>query len=188
VAGKVAMDIGASTGGFTDCLLQQDAVKVFAVDVGYGQLVWKLQKDTRVVILDRKNARKLTPDDVGEPVDLVVIDVSFISLKLIFPPVLKIIRPEGDIVALVKPQFEVGKDEVENKGVIKDPEKHLKVLFDLKEFVRNQGWMIHHLTTSPITGQKGNKEFLIHCVRKQPAGEISEDLIREEILQESQSQ
>ena len=187
VAGKVALDIGASTGGFTDCLLQQDAVKVFAVDVGYGQLVWKLQKDSRVVILDRKNARYLTLDDVGEPVDLVVIDVSFISLKLILPPILKIVRPEGDIVALVKPQFEVGKDEVENKGIIKDPEKHLKVLFDLKEFVQNQGWMIHQLTTSPITGQKGNKEFLIHCVRKEPVGEISEDLIREEIFRESPS-
>ena len=117
-SGKVAVDIGASTGGFTDCLLQRGINKVFAVDVGYGQLDWKLQSDDRVTSLDRKNARELVFKDIQELVDLVVIDVSFISLKLIIPSAINVLKPGGDLVALVKPQFEVGKNEVENKGII----------------------------------------------------------------------
>ena len=128
VTGKIAVDLGASTGGFTDCLLQHGAAKVFAVDVGYGQLDWKLQSDSRVVAMDRKNARDLKPDEIGEPVDLAVIDVAFISLKLVIPPAIGVLKSAGDLIALVKPQFEVGKDEVENKGIIKDPQKHLNVL------------------------------------------------------------
>ena len=127
---KVAVDIGASTGGFTDCLLQRGIDKVFAVDVGYGQLDWKLQSDSRVITLDRKNARNLDNTDIKELVDLVVIDVSFISLKLIIPAAINVLKPEGNLIALVKPQFEVGKDEVENKGIIKNPKNQLDVLVE----------------------------------------------------------
>jgi 23S rRNA (cytidine1920-2'-O)/16S rRNA (cytidine1409-2'-O)-methyltransferase len=176
--GKTTADIGASTGGFTDCLLQQGAIKVFAVDVGYGQLDWKLRQDARVVILERKNVRSLTLADFGETVDLTVIDVSFISLTRVIPPVLKILKPTGDLIALVKPQFEVGKDEVENKGIIKDPAKHLKVLLTLHAFVQEQGWVVRALTISPIHGQKGNKEFLIHCVSKDRGESIGEEEIK----------
>ena len=174
---KVAVDIGASTGGFTDCLLRHGIEKVFAVDVGYGQLDWKLQSDSRVVSLDRKNARELNSSDISELVDLVVIDVSFISLKIIIPPAINVLKPGGDLVALVKPQFEVGKDEVENKGIIKDPKKHLGVLIELNAFMKKQGWPITNIATSPITGQKGNREFLIHCLEKENSKIIEDDHI-----------
>lgn len=176
--GKTATDIGASTGGFTDCLLQQGAKKVFAVDVGYGQLDWKLRQDARVVILERKNVRTLTVADFGETVDLAVIDVSFISLKKVISPVLQTLSPTGDLIALVKPQFEVGKDEVENKGIIKDPAKHLKVLLLIHTFIKEQNWVVRSITASPIFGQKGNKEFLIHCVSKDRGESVSEDEIQ----------
>lgn len=179
--GKTAVDIGASTGGFTDCLLQHGTEKVYAVDVGYGQLDWKLQNDPRVTILDRQNIRYLELAKIGSPVDLAVIDVSFISLKLVIPPVTNLLKSEGDLVALVKPQFEVGKEEVENKGIIRDPQKHLNVLLRLHGFVQGRGWAIQNLTTSPITGQKGNKEFFIHCT-KQRGKNISEEAIRELVL------
>jgi 23S rRNA (cytidine1920-2'-O)/16S rRNA (cytidine1409-2'-O)-methyltransferase len=175
---KTAADIGASTGGFTDCLLQQGAEKVFAVDVGYGQLDWKLRQDDRVVILERKNVRTVTVADFGEAVDLAVIDVSFISLKKVIPPVLTTLKPEGDLIALIKPQFEVGKDEVENKGIIKDPAKHLSVLLAMPTLVEEQGWVLHGLTASPIFGQKGNKEFLMHCVAKNRGEQIAEEAIK----------
>lgn len=168
-AGKTCLDIGASTGGFTDCLIQQNALKVFAVDVGYGQLDWKLRNDPRVAIIERKNARAITLDDLKEKdaslkhIDLVVIDVSFISLNLVMPPAFSLLSPEGDIIALVKPQFEVGRHEVENKGIIKSPDKHMKVLFSLRDFIARQGWAMLNLASSPIMGQKGNREFLIHC-------------------------
>ena len=181
LAGKVAVDIGASTGGFTDCLLQNGINKVFSVDVGYGQLDWKLQSDTRVVPLDRKNARDLRPDDIEGPVDLVVIDVSFISLKLLIPAAISVLKPEGNLVALVKPQFEVGKTEVENKGIIKDPQKHLNVLIELRSFMEKRGWPLINITASPITGQKGNREFLIHCLAKGSFPIINEDYIRNKI-------
>ena len=174
---KFAVDIGASTGGFTDCLLRHGIEKVFAVDVGYGQLDWKLQSDSRVVSLDRKNARKLNSSDISELVDLVVIDVSFISLKIIIPSAINVLKPGGDLVALVKPQFEVGKDEVENKGIIKDPKKHLGVLIELNAFMKKQGWPITNIATSPITGQKGNREFLIHCLEKENSKIIEDDHI-----------
>ena len=183
--GKTAVDFGASTGGFTDCLLQHGARKVFAVDVGYGQLDWKLQSDPKVIIIDRKNARDLKPGDIGEPVDLAVADVSFISLKLVAPSAFAVLKPEGDIVALVKPQFEVGKDEVENKGIIKDPKKHLNVLLDLRVFMEEKKWPMVNLSPSPITGQKGNREFLIHCVYSERAVPLTDEYIRNEVLKES---
>ena len=180
---QIAVDVGASTGGFTDCLLQNGATKVFAVDVGYGQLDWKLQSDDRVVMIDRTNARELSLDTLGgEAVDLAVMDLAFISLRLILPAVFKILKPGGEWIALVKPQFEVGKDEVENKGIIKDPAKHLKVLLAIHSFIEGQGWVVKALTVSPIHGQKGNKEFLIHCVSKDRGEAIGEEEIRKNAL------
>lgn len=181
-SGKTAIDVGASTGGFTDCLLKNGAEKVYAVDVGYGQLDWSLRSDARVVCLDRKNARTLSREDIGELLDLAVIDVSFISLKLVVPPLLELLKPEGEVVALVKPQFEVGKEEVENRGIIKDPAKHIRVLLDLNRFIEEKGWAVKALTESPITGQKGNREFLIHCVQGQYGTPVDEETIRQTVL------
>ena len=181
VAEKLAVDIGASTGGFTDCLIQQGVKKVFAIDVGYGQLDWKLQSNSRVVPIDRKNARNLMLDDIGDPVDLAVIDVSFISLNLIIPSAIEVLKPGGDLIALVKPQFEVGKDEVENKGIIKDPKKHLSVLLKLGSFMKKHGWPVLNLTTSPITGQKGNREFFIHSTANGNRLMINEKYIRKKL-------
>ncbi len=174
---KTAVDVGASTGGFTDCLLQAGAKKVFAADVGYGQLDWKLQSDARVVVLDRVNARHLTQQALGEPVDVAVVDVAFISIKLILPAAMKLLKPGGRILSLVKPQFEVGKEQVENKGVIKDPKKHLEVLRGAKAFVEAQGWSLTGLTESPITGQKGNREFFIQCVAEPGRSTVDEETI-----------
>ena len=176
VCNKVALDIGASTGGFTDCLLQKGIKKVYAVDVGYGQLDWKLRNDPRVICMDRINARNLKREDLRDDPQLVVVDVSFISLKLILPPVFKILKQQNELIALVKPQFEVGKDEVENKGIIKDPRKRANVLLGLNSFISEQSWVLCNLTESPIQGQKGNREYLIHCG---PTGNsLSEEDIR----------
>ena len=180
--GKTAIDVGASTGGFTDCLLQNGAEKVYAVDVGYGQLDWKLRSDSRVICLDRKNARTLCKEDVGEMLDLAVVDVSFISLKLVIPPLLEILKPEGELVTLIKPQFEVGKEEVENRGIIKDPAKHIRVLLELNRFIAEKGWAVKAVTESPITGQKGNREFLAHCVHGRFADPIDEETLRQLVL------
>ena len=163
VGKKIALDIGASTGGFADCLLHNGIKKVYAVDVGYGQLDWKLRNDPRVICMDRINARNLKREDLCDDPQLVVVDVSFISLKLILPPVFKILKQQNELIALVKPQFEVGKDEVENKGIIKDPRKRTNVLLGLNSFISEQGWVLCNLTESPIQGQKGNREYLIHC-------------------------
>jgi 23S rRNA (cytidine1920-2'-O)/16S rRNA (cytidine1409-2'-O)-methyltransferase len=181
-AGKTVVDIGASTGGFTDCLLQNGAAKVFAVDVGYGQLDWKLQSDERVVMVDRTNARQLSLENVGgEPLDLAVIDVAFISLKLILPAVFQILKPYGQWIALVKPQFEVGKDEVENQGVITDLNKHLKVLLELKQFIESANWSLVQMCRSPIKGQKGNQEYLIHGKQQNVESNVDEIIIRKTV-------
>ena len=181
-SGQTAADIGASTGGFTDCLLQHGAEKVFAIDVGYGQLDWKLRSDDRVVVIDRKNARQLSLDEVGgEPLDLAVIDVAFISLKLILPAVFKILKPGGQWIALVKPQFEVGKEEVENKGIITDLTKHVKVLLELKQFVEGSGWCLAQVCRSPIKGQKGNQEYLIHGGKQITESGVDETAIKETV-------
>ena len=181
-SGQTAVDVGASTGGFTDCLLQKGAAKVFAVDVGYGQLDWKLQSDGRVAMIDRTNARQLSLDEVGgTPLDLAVVDVAFISLKLILPTVFKILKPGGQWIALVKPQFEVGKDEVENQGIITDLNKHVKVLIELKQFIETSGWHLAQLCRSPIKGQKGNQEYLIHGRQQDTEGGVDETLIRETV-------
>lgn len=159
-----AIDIGASTGGFTDCLLQRGARKVFAVDVGYGQLDWTLRNDPRVALLEKKNARYLLPEDIGnELAQLAVADVSFISLKLVLPPLRNLIDPEeGIVIALIKPQFEAGKGKVGKGGIVKDPETIKAVLCDLLEWFKKEGWGFGGLIPSPIKGQKGNTEFLVY--------------------------
>lgn len=166
VTGLTAIDLGASTGGFTDCLLQRGARKVYAVDVGHGQLAWKLRGDPRVVVMEKTNARTLTPAGFPppfEPADLVVIDCSFISLCKILPPAVALLRPLGKIVALIKPQFEAGKAEVDKgEGVITDPVIHERILHELAEFVgRHNGLRWHGVTASPLLGPAGNKEFLV---------------------------
>jgi 23S rRNA (cytidine1920-2'-O)/16S rRNA (cytidine1409-2'-O)-methyltransferase len=162
VAGLTALDLGASTGGFTDCLLQRGAGKVFAVDVGQGQLAWKLRSDPRVVVMEKTNARFLKPENFPAPADLVVVDCSFISLRKILPPAVPLLRPDGKIIALIKPQFEAGKAEADKgRGVITDPVVHERVLAELKEFVRAQaGLCWRGVVESPLLGPAGNKEFL----------------------------
>ncbi|MDH4321193.1 MAG: TlyA family RNA methyltransferase [Desulfobulbaceae bacterium] len=164
--GLVCADIGASTGGFTDCLLQNGAAKVFAVDVGYGQLDWRLRQDDRVVVLERTNARYLTADTLGEPIDLAVIDAAFISLKILLPPLLPLFRDKASILALIKPQFEVGRDFIGKGGVVRDPALHEKVIADILAFVETIGLVSQGVTDSPILGPKGNREFLIHMVSR----------------------
>ena len=161
-AGRVIMDVGASTGGFTDCLLQRGAGRIYAVDVGYGQLAWQLQQDPRVVNLQRRNIRYLTSEEVGEQVDLVVIDTSFISLELVIPAALRFLKAGGGLLALIKPQFEVGKGEVGKGGVVRDPEKHQQVIERISRFVAGKGLILHGVMESPLLGPKGNKEFFIY--------------------------
>jgi 23S rRNA (cytidine1920-2'-O)/16S rRNA (cytidine1409-2'-O)-methyltransferase len=159
------MDVGASTGGFTDCLLQAGAASVLAVDVGYGQLAWKLRQDPRVVTLERTNIRNLTFEQVPYSIELAVIDVSFISLRIVLPAVQKFLIKNALIVALIKPQFEVGKDLVGKGGVVRDPRLHADVVHSLKQFCQTIDMTVLGLTTSPITGPKGNREFLIHLIK-----------------------
>jgi 23S rRNA (cytidine1920-2'-O)/16S rRNA (cytidine1409-2'-O)-methyltransferase len=163
VTGLTAFDLGASTGGFTDCLLQRGAVKIFAVDVGQGQLAWKLRQDARVVVMEKTNARYLKPEQFPAPADLAVVDCSFISLKKILPPAVPLLKAAGKIVALIKPQFEAGKTEVDKgRGVITDPAIHERVLAELKEFVAAQsGLCWRGVVESPLLGPAGNKEFLV---------------------------
>jgi 23S rRNA (cytidine1920-2'-O)/16S rRNA (cytidine1409-2'-O)-methyltransferase len=166
VVGAVALDLGASTGGFTDCLLQAGAEKVFAVDVGQGQLAWKLRQDQRVVVMEKTNARHLTAAQFPQlfsAFDLAVVDCSFISLRKILPPAVALLKPNGKLVALIKPQFEAGKSEVDRgAGVIRDPAIHERVLAELRKFVAGQsGLRWQQLTESPLLGPAGNKEFLV---------------------------
>lgn len=164
VDGMTALDIGASTGGFTDCLLQKGASKIYAVDVGYGQLDWKLRNDERVVVMERVNARYIKPEDIAELVDVLVIDVSFISVTKILPPAVQILKPGGVLVALVKPQFEVGKGEVGKGGIVKDERKHKRVVEEITEFTLGLGFRLKGVITSPLLGSRGNKEFLLIMV------------------------
>ena len=160
VKDKTCLDIGASTGGFTDCLLQNGAAKVYAVDVGYGQLDWKLRKDKRVIVIERCNFRHIDNDLINEKVDIIVIDVSFISLKLIIPKALKFLKENGIIIPLIKPQFEAGKENVGKGGIVKDPTVHKQVINSLSTFFSQHYLNVVNIIESPILGQKGNKEFL----------------------------
>jgi 23S rRNA (cytidine1920-2'-O)/16S rRNA (cytidine1409-2'-O)-methyltransferase len=160
VAGVVAADVGASTGGFTDCLLQRGARKVYAIDVGYGQLAWRLRQHPRVVVMERVNVRYL--ESLPEPIDLATVDVSFISLELVLPRVMGWLKPAGDIIALIKPQFEAGRAEVGKGGVVKDPEVHRSVLRKILAWALDHGLAVRGLIASPLKGPAGNVEFLAH--------------------------
>ena len=160
--GFVCSDSGASTGGFTDCLLQQGASKVFAIDVGYGQLAWKIRSDPRVVVMERTNIRYVTPEDLGEALDLSVVDVSFISLKIVLPAIQRLLKPTGQVLCLIKPQFEAGKENVGKKGVVRDPAVHEQVLRDFVALAAQLGFTLKNLTFSPVKGPEGNIEFLGH--------------------------
>ncbi len=158
--GAICGDIGASTGGFTDCMLQNGASKVYAVDVGYGQLAWKLRSDERVVCMERTNARYLTHEEVPDELDFASVDVSFISLKLILPPLCGLLKEQGHVACLVKPQFEAGKEKVGKKGVVRDPSVHLEVLENFLIHAKESGFTVLGLTYSPIRGPEGNIEYL----------------------------
>ena len=166
----VCSDSGASTGGFTDCLLQQGARKVFAIDVGYGQLDWKIRSDERVVVMERTNIRYVTPEDLGEPLDLSVIDVSFIGLEIVLPTIKTLLKSTGQVLCLIKPQFEAGKENVGKKGVVRDPKVHKMVLDNFVSLVDGLGFKILGLTFSPVKGPEGNIEFLGHLTLDEVEG------------------
>jgi len=168
VKDKVCLDVGASTGGFTDCLLQNGAKLVYAVDVGYGQLDWKLRNDPRVKVFERVNARNLTLSDLGlstSDIELSVIDVSFISLTKILPAVYALLTDKAEVVALIKPQFEAKRDQVEKGGIVRDPKVHEEVIEKVKKSAQDIGYFVKQLTHSPISGADGNREFLIHLLK-----------------------
>ena len=168
--GYVCSDSGASTGGFTDCLLQQGAKKVFAIDVGYGQLDWKIRSDPRVIVMERTNVRYVTPEDLGEPLDLSVVDVSFISLRIVLPVIKTFLKQSGQVLCLIKPQFEAGKEKVGKKGVVRDPEVHREVLDDFVSLTKEIGFTILGMTFSPVKGPEGNIEFLAHLTLDDKTG------------------
>ena len=170
--GYVCSDSGASTGGFTDCLLQQGASKVFAIDVGYGQLDWKIRSDPRVVVMERTNVRYVTLADLGEPLDLSVIDVSFISLRIVLPVIKTFLKPTGQVLCLITPQFEAGKEKVGKKGVVRDPAIHKEVLDSFVALTQEIGFTILGLTFSPVKGPEGNIEFLAHLTLDNKPGII----------------
>jgi 23S rRNA (cytidine1920-2'-O)/16S rRNA (cytidine1409-2'-O)-methyltransferase len=163
---KIAMDVGSSTGGFTDCLLQHGAAKVYCIDVGYGQLAWKLRQDPRVVLFERTNIRHLQRDKIHDVIDIATVDVSFISLVKVIPKVIEFLKEEGEIIALIKPQFEVGKGEVDKGGIIRNEGKRLKTVEYVKEKLEDAGLRTIGIIQSPIAGQKGNVEYLIHCKKR----------------------
>lgn len=185
---KVCMDIGASTGGFTDCMLQNNASKVFAVDVGYGQFAWKLRTDERVVCMEKTNIRYVTPEDIGVALDFASIDVSFISLRTIMPAVKALLGDKGEVVALIKPQFEAGRDKVGKKGVVRDKEVHLEVINTIINFLIENELKVLGLSYSPIKGPEGNREYLVYFTKdKEREGSFELSQI-EDIVNESHSQ
>ena len=182
--GKVCMDIGASTGGFTDCMLQKGAAKVYSIDVGHGQLDWKLRNDPRVVCMERFNARELSAEDLPQVPDFASIDVSFISLRLILGPVFNTLSPGGSVAALIKPQFEAGREKVGRKGVVRDPAVHEEVINHVLDFAAETGFSCAGLTFSPITGPEGNIEYLAYLVKEpgntaRPDAESIRETVRE---------
>ena len=182
--GKVCMDIGASTGGFTDCMLKNGAVKVYAVDVGYGQLAWSLRTDERVVNMERTNIRNVTPDMLGDKIAFFSVDVSFISLKHIFPVADTICTPDAVGVCLVKPQFEAGREKVGKKGVVREASTHLEVVNKISYFALSSGFSVENLEFSPIKGPQGNIEYLIHLVNDDK-GEFRAKITAEELINKS---
>ena len=179
-SGWTAMDVGASSGGFTDCLLQHGVSKVFAVDVGYGQLSWRLRQDPRVVVIERTNIRYMNKETVPDAMDLITVDLSFISLRLVLPKLLEFLKYDGRIVALVKPQFEVGKGEVGRGGLVKDPAKHQKVLEEVRRAAEKLGLTVNGITASPISGRKGNQEYFIYLTSRRGPLTSRKDLLKDE--------
>ncbi|MCR5777994.1 MAG: TlyA family RNA methyltransferase [Lachnospiraceae bacterium] len=180
--GLVCMDIGASTGGFTDCMLQNGAVKVYSIDVGYGQLAWKLRTDERVVCMEKTNFRYLTREDIEDRPDFASVDVSFISLSKILPAAYNILSDNAEMVCLIKPQFEAGKDKVGKKGVVREKSVHEEVISNVIAFTKEIGFYIAGLSYSPIRGPEGNIEYLMHIVKSEPAEEFTpniEETVRE---------
>lgn len=185
---KVCMDIGASTGGFTDCMLQNGATKVFSVDVGYGQFAWKLRVDERVVCMERTNIRYVTPEDIGDKLDFASIDVSFISLRTIMPAVKNLLKDNGEVVALIKPQFEAGRDKVGKKGVVREKSVHKEVVTNIANYLIENEFNIVGMSFSPIKGPEGNREYLVYFSKdKERESDFSLDQI-DEIIEQSHSQ
>lgn len=184
--GKVCMDVGSSTGGFTDCMLQNGAAKVYAIDVGHGQLDWKLRNDPRVVCMEKTNIRYVLPEHIQEPPAFSSIDVSFISLTKVLPPVYDLLTEDGEVVCLIKPQFEAGREKVGKKGVVREPEVHLEVIEKVIDFALGMGFAILHLEFSPIKGPEGNIEYLLHIKKKQEGVELPENPVDpKEIVQQA---
>ena len=188
LADKVCMDIGASTGGFTDCMLQNDASKVFAVDVGYGQFAWKLRTDERVVCMEKTNIRYVTPQDIGIALDFASIDVSFISLRTIMSAVKELLGPKGEVVALIKPQFEAGRDKVGKKGVVREKSVHLEVINTIINFLLENDFNVLGLSYSPIKGPEGNREYLVYFTKDKERESSFELSQIDDIVNESHSQ
>lgn len=183
---KITMDIGASTGGFTDCMLQNGAKKVYSIDVGYGQLAWKLRTDERVVNLERTNMRKVTREQVPDEIDFFSVDVSFISLKLILPVARQLMSENAQAVCLIKPQFEAGREKVGKKGVVRDPLVHIEVVQSIIDFCLENGFDVLNLDFSPIKGPEGNIEYLIH-LKKSEEGKLLADTTAEKLVENSHS-
>lgn len=181
LTGKVAADIGASTGGFTDCMLQNGAVRVFAIDVGYGQLDWSLRTDERVINMERTNIRNVTPTDIGELIDLASIDVAFISLEKVLPAVKAMLKADGEVVALIKPQFEAGREKVGKKGVVRDARVHLEVIHRVVNIAREMGFITRGLTFSPVKGPEGNIEYLIWLTKDG----LAENYVTDELIEQT---
>ncbi len=175
---KICMDIGASTGGFTDCMLQNGAVKVYAVDVGYGQFAWSLRQDSRVVCMEKTNIRYVQPDDIDDVLDFASVDVSFISLEKVLPAAKELLSPQGEMVCLIKPQFEAGREKVGKKGVVRDPEVHREVIEKILAFAQGIGFSIKNLEFSPIKGPEGNMEYLVHISKEQGSHKEAVDVSR----------
>ncbi len=181
VNGRVCADVGASTGGFTDCLLQHGAKKVYAIDVGKGQLDWKLRQDPRVICMEKTNIRYVKPSDIGEMVTFATVDVSFISLTKVLEPMREFIEDGGDVVVLIKPQFEAGREKVGKKGVVREPETHKEVIRKVTDFASQNGFACLELTFSPIKGPEGNIEYLLHLQKSTRGSTLSEDLIKDTV-------
>ena len=184
IAAKRCADIGASTGGFTDCMLQNGAVKVFAIDVGYGQLAWKLRTDERVVNMERTNIRNVTPADIGELLDFASIDVAFISLVKVLPVTYSLLKEDGEVVALIKPQFEAGRELVGKKGVVRDPKVHEQVIVNVIDFARETGFTVQALTFSPVKGPEGNIKYLVRLTKsKAEEDTVTADKIKQVVIE-----
>ncbi len=173
--GKICMDIGASTGGFTDCMLQNGASKVYAVDVGYGQFAWKLRQDERVVCMEKTNIRYVTPQDIADRLDFASVDVSFISLTKVLEPARELLKDDGEMVCLIKPQFEAGREKVGKKGVVREKSVHEEVIHKVIDFAKEHGFAVLHLEYSPIKGPEGNIEYLVHL--KKTTDDLGEETV-----------